>query len=91
MFVYYLFQNVGDIVRKYIKDVNLLFFIDVECFIVSIVDVCWIFMINVSMVMCDRYYGGINYFVGGVGWIVQEFVDGFVEYGGELQYKVNVI
>lgn len=73
------------------KDFNLLVFIDVECFIVSIVDVCWMFMINVSMVMCDRYYGGINYLKGGVGWIVLEFVDGFVEYGGYLKYKVNVM
>lgn len=87
---YYLPQNAGDIARKYIKDANLLSFIDAECFIVSTVDACRTPMINASMVMCDRHYGGINYPVGGVGRIAQELADGLVEYGGELQYKANV-
>jgi len=87
---YYLPQNAGDIARKYIKDADLLSFIDAECFIVSTVGACRTPMINASMVMCDRHYGGINYPVGGVGRIAQELADGLVEYGGELQYKANV-
>lgn len=87
---YYLPQNAGDIARKYIKDPQLLSFIDAECFIVSTVDACRTPMINASMVMCDRHYGGINYPKGGVGGIAQQLADGLVEYGGEIQYKANV-
>lgn len=87
---YYLPQNAGDIARKYIKDPDLLSFIDTECFLVSTVDACRTPMINASMVMCDRHYGGINYPRGGVGRIAQELADGLVEYGGEVQYKANV-
>jgi prolycopene isomerase len=87
---YYLPQNAGDIARKYIKDPDLLSFIDTECFLVSTVDACRTPMINASMVMCDRHFGGINYPRGGVGRIAQELADGLVEYGGEVQYKANV-
>lgn len=87
---YYLPQNAGDIARKYIKDPELLSFIDAECFIVSTVDACHTPMINASMVMCDRHYGGINYPIGGVGGIAQQLADGLVEHGGELLYKANV-
>ncbi|KAG0554587.1 hypothetical protein KC19_12G102600 [Ceratodon purpureus] len=87
---YYLPQNAGDIARKYIKDSDLLSFIDTECFLVSTVDACRTPMINASMVMCDRHYGGINYPRGGVGRIAQELAGGLVEYGGEIQYKANV-
>jgi hypothetical protein len=47
---YYLPQNAGDLARKYIKDPDLLSFIDAECFIVSTVDACRTPMINASMV-----------------------------------------
>lgn len=87
---YYLPQNAGDIARKYIKDPELLSFIDAECFIVSTVDACRTPMINASMVMCDRHFGGINYPVGGVGGIAQQLAEGLVERGGEIQYKANV-
>lgn len=87
---YYLPQNAGDIARKCIKDPELLSFIDAECFIVSTVDACRTPMINASMVMCDRHFGGINYPVGGVGGIAQQLADGLVEQGGEIQYKANV-
>ncbi|MCO5548472.1 hypothetical protein L7F22_001930 [Adiantum nelumboides] len=87
---YYLPQNAGDIARKYIKDSQLLSFIDAECFIVSTVDACRTPMINASMVMCDRHYGGINYPKGGVGCISQQLADGLIELGGEILYKANV-
>eukprot|EP00249_Psilotum_nudum_P021514 c28136_g1_i1 orf=352-2139(+) len=87
---FYLPQNAGDIARKYIKDPELLSFIDAECFIVSTLDACYTPMLNASMVICDRHYGGINYPAGGVGGIAKQLADGLVEYGGELQYKANV-
>ncbi|KAH0913545.1 hypothetical protein HID58_036866 [Brassica napus] len=87
---YYLPQNAGDIARKYIKDPQLLSFIDAECFIVSTVNALQTPMINASMVLCDRHYGGINYPVGGVGGIARSLAGGLVDQGSEIFYKANV-
>jgi len=83
-------QNAGDIARKFIKDQALLSFIDAECFIVSTVNALQTPMINASMVLCDRHFGGINYPVGGVGGIATSLADGLVEKGSEIRYKANV-
>ncbi|KAJ4755885.1 hypothetical protein LUZ62_090290 [Rhynchospora pubera] len=87
---YYLPQNAGAIARKYIKDPELLSFIDAECFIVSTVNALQTPMINASMVLCDRHFGGINYPVGGVGGIAEALANGLVNMGSEIQYKANV-
>ncbi|XP_031485264.1 prolycopene isomerase, chloroplastic [Nymphaea colorata] len=87
---YFLPQNAGDIARKFIKDPRLLSFIDVECFIVSTVNALQTPMINASMVLCDRHFGGINYPVGGVGEIAKALAKGLVDKGSEIQYKANV-
>ncbi|XP_031274353.1 prolycopene isomerase, chloroplastic-like [Pistacia vera] len=87
---YYLPQNTGDIARKYIKDPQLLSFIDAECFIVSTVNALQTPMINASMVLCDRHFGGINYPVGGVGGIAKALANGLVDQGSEILYKANV-
>ncbi|KAK9921521.1 hypothetical protein M0R45_030028 [Rubus argutus] len=87
---YYLPQNAGDIARRYIQDPQLLSFIDAECFIVSTVKALQTPMINASMVMCDRHYGGINYPVGGVGGIAKSLAKGLVDQGSEILYKANV-
>ncbi|KAG2686790.1 hypothetical protein I3760_09G023500 [Carya illinoinensis] len=87
---YYLPQNAGDIARKYIKDPQLLSFIDAECFIVSTVNALQTPMINASMVLCDRHFGGINYPVGGVGGIAKSLAKGLIDQGSEILYKANV-
>ncbi|PON42061.1 Carotene isomerase [Parasponia andersonii] len=87
---YYLPQNAGDIARKYIKDPQLLSFIDAECFIVSTVNALQTPMINAGMVLCDRHYGGINYPIGGVGGIAKSLAKGLVDQGSEILYKANV-
>ncbi|XP_050383435.1 prolycopene isomerase, chloroplastic isoform X3 [Argentina anserina] len=87
---YYLPQNAGNIARRYIQDPQLLSFIDAECFIVSTVKALQTPMINASMVMCDRHYGGINYPVGGVGGIAKSLAKGLGEQGSEILYKANV-
>lgn len=87
---YYLPQNAGDIARKFIKDPQLLSFIDAECFIVSTVNALQTPMINASMVLCDRHYGGINYPVGGVGGIAKSLAKGLVDKGSNILYKANV-
>lgn len=87
---YYLPQNAGAIARKYIKDSQLLSFIDAECFIVSTVNALQMPMINASIVLCDRHFGGINYPVGGVGSIAKSLAKGLVDQGSEILYKANV-
>ncbi|KAM1647275.1 hypothetical protein ACFX15_008396 [Malus domestica] len=87
---YYLPQNAGDIACKYIQDPQLLSFIDAECFIVITVKALQTPMINASMVMCDRHYGGINYPIGGVGGIAKSLAKGLVDQGSQILYKANV-
>ncbi|CAL0299467.1 unnamed protein product [Lupinus luteus] len=87
---YYLPQNAGAIARKYIKDPQLLSFIDAECFIVSTVNALQTPMINASMVLCDRHYGGINYPLGGVGGIAKSLAKGLNNQGSEILYRANV-
>jgi len=88
--VKYLPQNAGDIARRYIKDPQLLKFIDMECYCWSVVPADKTPMINAGMVFSDRHYGGINYPKGGVGQIAQKLVEGLQEAGGQIQYKARV-
>ncbi|MBW4666122.1 MAG: carotene isomerase [Cyanomargarita calcarea GSE-NOS-MK-12-04C] len=86
----YLPQNAGDVARRYIKDPELLKFIDMECYCWSVVPADMTPMINAGMVFSDRHYGGVNYPKGGVGQIAQKLVDGLVKAGGEIQYQARV-
>lgn len=86
----YLPVNAGDIARKYIQDPKLLQFIDMECYLWSVVPADKTPMINAGMVFSDRHYGGINYPKGGVGQIAQKLADGLVRAGGEIKYKARV-
>ena len=86
----YLPLNVGDIARKQIKDPKLLQFIDMECYLWSVVPADKTPMINAGMVFSDRHYGGINYPQGGVGKIAEKLAEGLVEAGGEIKYKSRV-
>ena len=86
----YLPLNVGDIARKHIQDPKLLQFIDMECYLWSVVPADKTPMINAGMVFSDRHYGGINYPKGGVGQIAQKLADGLVKFGGEIKYKARV-
>lgn len=88
--VKYLPQNVGDIARRYIKDPLLLKFIDVECYIWSVVPAEKTPMINAGMVFSDRHYGGINYPRGGVGQISEKLVEGLEKAGSQIRYKARV-
>ncbi len=88
--VRYLPQNVGAIARRYIRDPLLLKFIDIECYIWSVVPADKTPMINAGMVFSDRHYGGINYPKGGVGKIAEHLVAGLKQYGGEIYYSARV-
>ena len=88
--VKYLPQNAGDVARRYIKDPQLLKFIDIECYYWSVVSADMTPMINAGMVISDRHYGGINYPKGGVGQIAQKLVEGLEKAGGKIQYSARV-
>lgn len=82
--------NTGDCARRWIKDPELLRFIDLECFLWSTVNADLTPLINAGMVFCDRHYGGINYPIGGVGGIPEAMADGIHELGSYVEYKCNV-
>ncbi|MBW4563206.1 MAG: carotene isomerase [Mojavia pulchra JT2-VF2] len=88
--VKYLPQNVGDVAKRYIKDPQLLKFIDMECYCWSVVPANMTPMINAGMVFSDRHYGGVNYPKGGVGRIAQTLVAGLEKAGGQIQYQARV-
>ena len=82
--------NAGDVARKFIKDPELLKFIDIECFCWSVMPALKTPMINAGMVFTDRHAGGINYPKGGVGKIAEKLVSGIEKLGGKIRYKANV-
>ncbi|MGD1902151.1 MAG: carotenoid isomerase [Geitlerinemataceae cyanobacterium] len=86
----YLPQNAGDIARRYIRDPELLRFIDIECYCWSVVPADLTPAINAGMVFSDRHYGGINYPKGGVGQIAVELAEGLERHGGTIRYKSRV-
>lgn len=88
--VKYLPSNVGEIARKYITNPEVLKFIDIECYIWSVVPADLTPTINAGMVFSDRHYGGINYPKGGVGQIAQKLADGLERAGGQIQYRSRV-
>ncbi|KAA8497842.1 Prolycopene isomerase, chloroplastic [Porphyridium purpureum] len=83
-------QNVGDVARKHIEDKELLHYIDIDCYLWSVVKGDRTPMINAGMVFCDRHYGGINYPKGGVGKIAEELAASLADFGSQIQYKKRV-
>ena len=82
--------NAGDVARKFIKDSELLKFIDIECFCWSVMPALKTPMINAGMVFTDRHAGGINYPKGGVGKIAEKLVSGIEAFGSKIRYRANV-
>ena len=82
--------NAGDVARRFIKDPQLLKFIDIECFCWSVMPALKTPMINAGMVFTDRHAGGINYPKGGVGTIAEKLVSGIEKLGSKIRYKANV-
>jgi len=88
--VKYLPQNAGDIAKRYIRDPELLKFIDMECYCWSVVPAAKTPAINAGMVFSDRHYGGINYPKGGVGKIGEALAEGLQKAGGTIRYGARV-
>lgn len=68
--------SAGEIARRYIKDPELLRFIDMECFTYSTVSAELTPMVTSGMVLSDRHYGGVNYPIGGIGRIAETLAEG---------------
>eukprot|EP00195_Chlamydomonas_chlamydogama_P009008 CAMPEP_0202903422 /NCGR_PEP_ID=MMETSP1392-20130828/24318_1 /ASSEMBLY_ACC=CAM_ASM_000868 /TAXON_ID=225041 /ORGANISM="Chlamydomonas chlamydogama, Strain SAG 11-48b" /LENGTH=700 /DNA_ID=CAMNT_0049590589 /DNA_START=75 /DNA_END=2177 /DNA_ORIENTATION=+ len=83
-------SDTGSVACRYIKDPDLLHLIDIECFVFSTVPASLTPMINAGMVLSDRFYGGVNYPVGGVSKIPETLAEGILEKGGHIVYKANV-
>ncbi len=88
--VRYLPTNVGQFARQFIRNEELLKFIDMECYCWSVVPADRTPMINAGMVFSDRHYGGINYPKGGVGRIAEKLVEGLEQHGSEIRYGARV-
>ena len=86
----YIARNVGDVARKWIRDEEVLKYVDMECYCWSVAKAMRTPMINGGMVFCDRHYGGINYPRGGVGKLSEVLVEGIVEGGGMVAYGRRV-
>ncbi|HEY9880438.1 MAG TPA: carotenoid isomerase [Leptolyngbyaceae cyanobacterium] len=82
--------NVGAVARRYIRDPELLRFIDMECYCWSVVPADRTPLINAGMVFSDRHYGGVNYPKGGVGQIALKLAEGLEKAGGKIQYRSRV-
>jgi len=82
--------NTGGFAREHIRDPALLRFIDIECFIFSVVPAGSTPMINSGMVFCDRHYGGINYPRGGVASMAEALVEGLRERGSVVEFGARV-
>ncbi|NEP17762.1 MAG: carotene isomerase [Leptolyngbya sp. SIO4C1] len=82
--------TVGAIAKRYLTDPQLLKFIDMECYCWSAVPADRTPLINAGMVFSDRHYGGVRYPQGGVGRIAEALAEGFVQAGGQLQYRSHV-
>ena len=86
----YLPLNVGDLVRKYIREPILKKFIDLECYCWSVMPASHTPAINAGMVFSDRHYGGVRYPKGGVGQIAVQLAEGLSNFGGEIRYRARV-
>lgn len=80
------FKSMGATARKYIKNEELLKFIDIECYSWAVKDAAATPLVNAGICLADRHHGGINYPVGSSGAIAEGLVQGIQKFGGEVRY-----
>jgi prolycopene isomerase len=78
------FQSMGETARKYIRNEELLRFIDIECFAWAIQGADDTPLINAGICLADRHHGGINYPIGSSGAIATALVEGIRKFGGDV-------
>ncbi|PWW81360.1 amine oxidase [Prosthecochloris marina] len=84
------FQSMGKSARKYIKDEELLKFIDMEAYSWAVQDAVSTPLVNAGICLADRHHGGINYPVGGAGVIPAALCDGIKKFGGAVEFGCDV-
>lgn len=84
------FRSMGKTARKYIKNDELLRFIDIEAYSWAVQDALATPLVNAGICLADRHFGGINYPVGGSGAIPAALCKGFESFGGTIRYQAEV-
>ena len=84
------FRSMGKTARKYIRNEELLRFIDIESYSWAVQDAVSTPLVNAGICLADRHHGGINYPVGGSGSIPAALVRGFEKFGGTVRYREEV-
>jgi prolycopene isomerase len=88
--MYYSVVDVARIARRYLRDPDLLAFIEIECYAWALTGATQVPFINAAIVLGDRHYGGIHYPVGGSQEIAEAFVRGLRRHGGEIHFRTEV-
>ena len=84
------FRSMGKTARRYIRDEELLKFIDIEAYSWAVQDAVSTPLVNAGICLADRHYGGINYPVGGSGAIPKALCQGIEKSGGRICYRSEV-
>lgn len=84
------FRSMGKTARRYIRDEELLHFIDIEAYAWAVQDAVSTPLVNAGICLADRHYGGINYPVGGSGAIPHALCRGIEKFGGAIRYQSDV-
>ncbi|MEI6758147.1 MAG: FAD-dependent oxidoreductase [Chlorobium sp.] len=84
------FRSMGKTARRYIRDEELLRFIDIEAYAWAVQDAVSTPLVNAGICLADRHYGGINYPLGGSGAIPRALCNGIEKFGGTIRYQSEV-
>jgi prolycopene isomerase len=87
---YYTLFSMGSVARRFIKDEELLRFIDIECESWALQDASATPFVNAGICLADRHHGGINYPVGSSGAIAKALVEGIRKFGGKVRFATPV-
>ncbi len=90
MLSYYTFKSMGEVARSFIKNEELLRFIDIECESWALQDANATPFVNAGICLADRHHGGIRYPVGSSGAIAKALVDGIRKFGGTVKFGQTV-
>ncbi|MGB0130794.1 phytoene desaturase family protein [Chlorobium sp.] len=84
------FRSMGRTARKYIRNEELLRFIDIESYSWAVQDALSTPLVNAGICLADRHHGGINYPIGGSGRIPEALCRGLEKFGGRVRYRSEV-
>ncbi len=84
------FRSMGKTARRFIRDEELLRFIDIEAYSWAVQDAVSTPLVNAGICLADRHFGGINYPIGGSGAIPDALCKGVVKFGGRISYQSEV-